>query len=253
MKRVTGVISALLICLISFSAYAADTNMYTDSISSDNNRLFDVPIYIKSSKILTAAAFTLKYDTSKIAFRNVSATVSGATVKYAENNGKLKLIFLCANGVKVNKKSLIARVKFKTVAAEGSIISITASDFVNYKAVNFTPPASVNSEITVNGKSPSTSSVKPRDSLTSSKTTVNGKTSSVSGRAATGETVANGDDSENPDDEDKGLISEINAMAKSGKTPWIFIICMAVLSAGAAAFLMYLIQRRNKRDEKDKK
>lgn len=247
MKRIIAFFAVLFLLVTPFSAYASYTKMSTDNINADNNRIFDVPVYMNSSKILTAATFTVKYNPSAVAFRKAGTTIPNAKVNYVDNNGTVKAVFLCSNGVKINKKSLIVSVKFKTLQAGRSDIVVSASDTVDLNAKNFTAPSSVKSTVTVGGK---TERIK-YNRRTAKRNSRSAKTDADSEEEEIGEPYVEGkDDSNDSNSGDDGNIPEINSTLNSGKISPVLIICVALLSVILTALVMYAVTK--KKDNKTK-
>ncbi len=244
MKRLLSIFIALMLFTVSFSANAAST-LGTKNITADNNRLFEIPVLVRSSKVLTAATFTLKYDTSAIAFRKTTAAFPEATVKSAEKNGSVKVIFLCPNGVKVSKNSQLFSVTFKTLKQGSSFINITASDFVDLRAKNFTPPNSVKCRVSVNERGEA--------SAKSAKAVGKSADGYVYSDNSTEEVTKSSKKDDSSELESQGLLSDYeNALSSVGISPG-FIIALVIVSIISTAFVMYFITRKKNNDKNNKK
>lgn len=246
MKRIIAILAVLFLLITPLSAYASDSKMYTDNIKADNNRLFDVPIYLSSPKTLCAATFTVSYNPSAVAFRKASANISNAKVKFVDNGRKVKAIFLCPNGVRINKKSLIISVKLKTLREGSSDINISASDTVSVNTKNFTPPASVKCNVICGGKTSriKDAGVSARSSRNRSSRYYNARNSESDD--ADNDSVSSGNSSENVND---GY--EVDASTGNIEPPIYLVICVALLSAIITALVMYFATRKKKNDKND--
>ena len=239
MKRLIAIL-AVLVLVTPFSAFASDTKMYTDNIKADNNRLFDVPVYMSSPKTLAAATFTLNYNPSAVAFRKASANITNARVKFVDNGRKVKAIFLCPNGVKIKKKSLIISVKFKTLQEGSSDISVSASDTVSVNAKNFTPPAEVKCNVISGGK---TSRIKDSSASAKSRYYKNNSKSAKKSSKSDVKKSSNGNSSDNGYDMD--------ASSGEKEPPIYLIICVALLSAIVTALVMYFATHKKNSGKND--
>lgn len=243
MKRLLSIFIALMLFAVSFSANAVST-LGTKNITADNNRLFEIPVIVKSPKALTAATFTLKYDKSAAAFRKTTAAFPEATVKSVEKNGSVKVIFLCPNGVKVSKNSQLFSVTFKTLKQGSSFINITASDFVDSKAKNFTPPSSVKCRVSVNEKGEA-----------SAKSAKGGGVSAdgyVYSDNSTEEVTKSSKKDDNSGSEKGGDLSDYENVLGSTKISPYFIVCLILASSLLTAGVMYFLTRKKKNNKDDK-
>lgn len=159
--------------LLSSSAWCATTSkIKVNSVSVKNNRLFDVQISITSAKSLTASTFTLEYDSTAVEFRSVSTAQNSCVVKATDKNGKATAIFLSGSGINLKDSPVLFTAKFKSIKSGNTNIKISASDCVNGKVKNFTPPKSATCKVTITGSASSdSSSGKSSSSHSTSKTT----------------------------------------------------------------------------------
>ena len=153
MRIACVILSAVVFLFSAVSAEAVDTKLYGGKISAKNGRYFDVPVYMQSSFALSAATFTLKYDTKELSYSRAYTDIPSAKVKSRYTDGSVKVIFLCPEGLRINKKSRFLNVRFKAVSAGSCSIKITSEDCVDPKAKNFTAPKSVNCTVYTGGKS----------------------------------------------------------------------------------------------------
>lgn len=249
MKKLISVLAVVLVIFqLPLIVSASDTELYTNNVSAKSNRLFDVYIDVKSPKIISAATFTLSYNTSAAAFRTVRSNISGAEVKSADKNGKVKVIILIPNGVKVNKKSALLSVRFKALQAGSSEIKITPSDFVDVNAKIFKAPPSVKSKVIADGKTaPIKSAAKVRRAGKTAVSRTSGK--SVEGDADISEGDADAADGLSP--EDGGLMSAFDSTV-NGDNPNLPIIILVALCAVLTVAGLILILKKTKDDKNDK-
>ena len=247
MKKLISVVAVVLFLLqLPFAVSASDTNLYAKNVSAKSNRLFDVNIDIKSPRIISASTFTLSYNPSAVAFRNASSDIPGAEVKSADKNGKVKVIILIPNGVKVNKKSAFINVRFKALQAGSSVIKISPSDFVDVNAKNFKVPASAKCKVMTDGK---TAPIKNR-TRRAGKTAAAGKNKSDIDAADVPEGDADAADGLSP--EEDGLMNVFDSTV-NGEDNNLRIIILIVVCAVLTAAGIIIILKKSKSDKSDKK
>lgn len=248
MKKLISVLAVVLFLLqLPIAVSASDTVLYTKNVSAKSNRLFDVYIDVKSPKIISASTFTLSYNPSAVAFRNASSNIQGSEVKSADNNGKVKVIILIPNGVKVNKKSALLSVRFKALRAGSSVININPSDFVDVNAKNFKVPASAKCKVVTDGK---TAPIKNR-TRRAGKTALarkNGNNSDDDADVPEGD----GDAADGLSPEEDGLVNVLDATANGENNDLRIIILIAVCAVMTAAGII-IILKKSKNDKNDKK
>jgi hypothetical protein len=250
LKKLISVLAVvLLIFQLPLTVSASDAKLYTNNVSAKSNRLFDVYIDVKSPKIVSAATFTLSYNPSAVAFRNAGSNISGAEVKSADNNGKVKVIILIPNGVKVNKKSSLLSVRFKALQAGSSEIKISPSDFVDVNAKNFKAPSPVKSKVITDGKSTPIKRAKSRRAGKTATARKNGK--NIEGDADVPEGDADAADGLSPEDE--GLMSAFDSTVNGDNPNLPIIILVAVCAVLTAAGLIFILKKtKDDKNDKDK-
>lgn len=259
MRKTVSVFAAVILSLLSFiSAFASDTVMYTEKLSAPLNRLFDVPIYIKSEKTLSAASFNIKYDSKKTAFRNALCDIENSKVKFKDENGFVKVIFLCESGVNLKKKSKLLYLRFKSIDTSSTAVTIAADDFVDSGAKTFTPPGQVVCKINENAEDEIADESELNDSQTGAKVSSDGKYKIVKGkripnkkfRYKTNKSTSSRykKDSEN---KKKGLFGRMNTSGKFLNPSLLIIICVAIsmLIFTTAVMINLSINSRNKKKE----
>lgn len=153
-KRLSALAAAVVVLLISaFGVGSLDTKLYSQNINVDNNRLFDVSVCVKSGSVLAAGTFSLSYDNSAVAFRRVYSDTDFVKVRSVDSGKRVKVIFLCSNGIRVDKKSELFKVRFKSLSPGSTEIKISAFDVVNGNAKNISPPAPAKCVVNISGKS----------------------------------------------------------------------------------------------------
>ena len=134
------IISFCAVFFILFSVFMPVVNcadsIVTENVTAQKNRLFDVNVAVDSHKIISAATFIIKYDSSKLAWRGGKTELSNSLVKYRNKDNQVKLIFLCADGIALDKSKTLFSVKFKALDYGESKISISASDCVSNNLKN---------------------------------------------------------------------------------------------------------------------
>ena len=134
------IISFCAVFFILFSVFMPVVNcadsIVTENVTAQKNRLFDVNVAVDSDKIISAATFIIKYDSSKLAWREGKTELSNSLVKYRNKDNQVKLIFLCADGIALDKSKTLFSVKFKALDYGESKISISASDCVSNNLKN---------------------------------------------------------------------------------------------------------------------
>lgn len=176
-------VAAALIVLFAASASAAEESITTKNLTVKTDRLFEVNVGFKSSRTITAARFTLKYNKNDIAIRQAVCNLSQAKVRYNDSNGKTDVIFVYSSGVRCSEFSTLFSVKYKKMNDNNTDISITASDCVDKNLKSFTPPKSAVCKVKgVAGSSSSASSAgkSKKGSSASGKSAYSGKSKSSS-------------------------------------------------------------------------
>lgn len=134
------IISFCAVFFILFSVFMPVVNcadsIVTENVTAQKNRLFDVNVAVDSHKIISAATFIIKYDSSKLAWRGGKTELSNSLVKYRNKDNQVKLIFLCADGIALDKSKTLFTVKFKALDYGESKISISAADCVSNNLKN---------------------------------------------------------------------------------------------------------------------
>ena len=87
-KRITKIMSAILICLFTFymygfTAYAASNiDFALTEKSTDNNRLFTINMQAKSNEKISAALFCFTYDKNMFEFRSMKCNDDESEIEY---------------------------------------------------------------------------------------------------------------------------------------------------------------------------
>lgn len=152
LKYITSIL-CLLCFLISAPASAAGERIATSNVKVKNGRLFEVKIGVKSSRIITAARFTLTYNKNDIDVRQPVCNLSRAQVRFNDKNGSTEIIFLCSDGVKCSDFPTLFSMKYKKISDNNTSVKIKAYDCVDNNLKNFTPPASAVCKVYSDGKS----------------------------------------------------------------------------------------------------
>ncbi|MGN1139416.1 MAG: hypothetical protein ACI4RM_08190 [Ruminococcus sp.] len=101
------IISFCAVFFVLFSVFVPVVNcadsIITENVTAYKNRLFDVNVAVDSHKTISAATFIIKYDSNKLALRGGKTELSHGLVKYRNKDNQVKLIFLCPNGVTLDK------------------------------------------------------------------------------------------------------------------------------------------------------
>ena len=112
-------IISIICCAVLFCAVfpasvsgAASDKIISNTESVKNNRIFSVPVSIKSDKMLTAATFTLSYDKNAVSYRSVETDIDDAIVKAYDEDGKTTVIFLHGDGVSLSDTPLLLNVRY---------------------------------------------------------------------------------------------------------------------------------------------
>lgn len=162
------------------SAFAIEPiNFVASNIECDCNRLFTVDFSAKSFEKLSAAIFEIDYDNSFIEYREIS-TNENSIVAAKDYNGKIKISFLCSNGLDVTEEKNLFSIKFKAIKSGNTNISFNVFDCVNSNLESITDCNCVSSNITINENSSTkkSSSNSKTNSRGSSSSNNNNKTSS---------------------------------------------------------------------------
>lgn len=237
---------SLIICLVVPSVYsvnAYDNRIITDNITTKNNRIFEVPVGLSSVKKITAGTFTLKYDTSDVEFRGVSALASDSRVKAVDRKGETTVIFVSADGVSLGDAPYLFTVKYKKISENNCDIKISASDCVDDKVNSFSAPSSAVCNVKY---SPNASN--------KSKYTRKGKKTSNNSKSQSQDNDIVGD--ENFDtDEEQSFVSTINTAIGGNSYPFVLaaVIIAALFASSLTAAIIIRGGKDKKSDEKDDK
>lgn len=246
MKRIIAVF--LLIFLIlpsSVTVYAAESSkLVCKDVSTDNNRLFRIKISINSDKTLTAATFIVKYDNSVIDYRSARGIKNDSTVKANSKSGKLKLIYLCSDGVDLSKGKNLFYIEFKAEEPSVSTIKIEADDCVNGKLKNFSNPDSCSCTVTVKSSGSSSSSGGSSVRRGSS------GGSSSSDKSDDGDTESEDSDIVTKKNDSDGVFSDIVTAVGDNTGSPAFWICLVIVAIAFAVMCFYKL-RHSKNEDKN--
>ncbi len=153
MKRILTILicmlaAAVIIAATSLRSFASGDRIVARGINVNANRLFDIKVGVKSSKALSAGTFKLRYDVSKYEFRSLKTEAVSCEAKASDNNGIVRIVFLCENGLRLDNTPLLFSVKFKKLNEESGSVKISASDFVDENVKSFSPPSGIKCTIT---------------------------------------------------------------------------------------------------------
>jgi hypothetical protein len=117
-----GVFIALSVILLMSGtvANASDGAIITNDVEARSNRIFDVQVMMKSSKILSAASFELSYNVDKLSFREVKANAPVSKVR-AYDDAEIKITASDCVDVKAKKFSLPTSATCKVTSIGGSV------------------------------------------------------------------------------------------------------------------------------------
>lgn len=241
-KSFFTVIFVLIITAFSGASVFAAT-LSTKNITADNNRLFDVPIIMKSKSVISAATFNIYYDSSTAVFRKAYTDITSAKVRCVDSGKRVKVIFLCPNGVKISKNSLLLNVRFKTISEGASKIKISAEDCVDYNAESFPAPKPIVCKVNVNGKAGIVRSGKSagRNGIKS----YNKSYDKSSSRSSDKNNSGNDGDSSVSDKEEEGLLEDFSSIAGEKNNPILMVIFIAAAVIAAVTFAAIMLRREN--------
>ena len=158
-KRLTKIISAVLICFFTFymygfTAYAASNiDFALTEKSTDNNRLFTINMQAKSNEKISAALFYFTYDTDMFEFRSMKCSDDESEIEYNETDEGVKAVFLNSDGKRISDGDTLFTLTFKSVSSGSSSIDFTVSDCVNSNTEYMNIGKCTSADITVNSKS----------------------------------------------------------------------------------------------------
>ncbi len=158
-KRLTKIISAVLICFFTFymygfTAYAASNiDFALTEKSTDNNRLFTINMQAKSNEKISAALFYFTYDKDMFEFRSMKCSDDESEIEYNETDKGVKAVFLNSDGKRISDGDTLFTLTFKSVSSGSSSIDFTVSDCVNSNTEYMNIGKCTSADITVNSKS----------------------------------------------------------------------------------------------------
>jgi len=148
---------AIVLCLVTIFASVVIINaensvsVRSGDVKVNNNRLFDVDIYVDSFFSFTAATFEFSYDNRMMEYREVSTEVSGGMVRATDKESKVKAIFLKNDGVSANGEVKLFSVKFKSIAEGSCNVAISMYDVVDNNAMSTNNETSTQIVVSVSG------------------------------------------------------------------------------------------------------
>ena len=161
MKRIMPfcVVFCILFFVFAPVVQGAD-NILVENINADKNRIFDVNVSIDSHKTVSAVTFIIKYDSGKIAWRGGKTELSQSLIRYSNKGDRVKLIFLCSDGIALDKNKNLFTLKFKALDYGKSKIEISTGDCVSNSLKNIDNFESSSCYVTVNSTHKNTGAVK---------------------------------------------------------------------------------------------
>ncbi|MCH5298132.1 MAG: hypothetical protein J1E96_00060 [Ruminococcus sp.] len=228
-----------------FCATAYDNKIITDSVTTKNNRIFEVPVGISSEKTMTAGTFTLSYDTSDVEFRGVSALTPDSRVKAVDRKGETTVIFVCADGVSLKDEPYLFAVKYKKISEKNSDIKISVSDCVDGDVKNFSAPDSAVCKVKYSPNASTTSKYTRKSKKTSSSTKSKSKSQSQNDDIFGDEYFDN--------DDEQGSVPIINTTTGSNSYPFVLaaVIIAALFASSLCAAIIIRSEKSKKTNEKD--
>lgn len=222
---------------------AYGNKIITDSVTTKNNRIFEIPVGISMNRKMTAGTFTLSYDSSDVEFRGVSALAPDSKVKAVDRKGETVVIFVCADGISLKEAPCLFTVKYKKISENNCDIKISVSDCVDSDVKNFSAPDSAVCKVKYSAKA---SNNKPKYTKKNTKNT-NSKSNSQSNN----DDIIS-DDNYNSDNE-QGLVSTINTVTGGNSYPLVLaaVIIAALFASSLAAAIIIRSGKDKKTEEKD--
>ena len=156
LKKILSIVLCLTFIFCSAVIVKAEksVNVWSENIETQNNRLFDVEVYVDSSFSLTAVTCEILYDKTVMEYREANTDIANGQVRAADTKGKVKAIFLKDDGISANTKVKLFSAKFKGISEGSCDIKISMSDFVNEYAEDINYETSTVINVTVSGKAP---------------------------------------------------------------------------------------------------
>lgn len=148
---------------VSFSLEGADAK---------KGRLFTVSLNAQGDcNDFSACRVTIEYDSSKIAFRELSIEDSESEIEHTEKDGRITLVFLSVNGIDITDKKCIAKITFKAENSGTAPITLSADQCIDNSANDLAVGSTSGVDIEISGgdntQKPDSSTEKTTNSETS--------------------------------------------------------------------------------------
>lgn len=256
MKPIT--IKAILCCCIciiacwtfsTFADAAESVSFALDAKEAPVNRLIEVGVRASSSRRLSAALFTFRYDTKLLEFREVIAPKDAKTVCHAADS-TVTVSYLCTQGAELSGNPVLFSLSFKTLTQGSTSVGFTVKECVDAETVEFMPIGSCTEGVITIGSAAAV----PTERTAAVKATKATKTPSKPQKqsvAASSPVPSNGDDENRLTD--LGTINSVYQQEPDKLTPLI-VLCVSV--AAGIIFAVYFVYRiktdRNNKNRNDR-
>lgn len=167
-----------MILFSSINCFAAESvDFSVEDCETPINRLFTVNVTAKSDIAISAATFEFTYDKSMFEYRSTKAYYDDSQIAANETDDKLKIVFLNTYGQNIKDGDIIFTITFKAVKSGYGYIDFSVYDCVDSNVEFMDVGKCTSSKVTVNDKS---SSISEKSKNSNNKS--DGKSSSKSSR-----------------------------------------------------------------------
>ena len=106
-----------------------------EGTSAKEGRLFTVSLNAQGDCAdFSACRITVDYDSSKIAFSELSIKDSEGELEHTVTDGRITLVFLSVNGIDITQKKCIAEITFKAENSGTAPITVSADECIDNNA-----------------------------------------------------------------------------------------------------------------------
>lgn len=249
--RIAAVFLVCALLIPALPVFATENvSFYMDEATCGTNRLMDAAMHARGPAPLCAALFEIFFDASILEFRGVKAPDGATVVSSSGDGGRVKLSYLCAEGISLSSGNVLFTVSFKTLAEGNASISFTVSECVGTDAEFLSVGTCSAGAVTV--RSQTTAAQNRQKSSRLSGTTSSGKTTSRTAngsRGQTGSSVKQTSDSDTPvSTEQKALdgksINDVIQKDYDRVVPLVLLSLSAILALIFTGFLVLKLKQR---------
>lgn len=247
MKRVISVIAIIAVIITSIlSVYAESFADFTvESVSSEPNRIINIPVKCEYSGKLSAAVFDFSYDKALLEFRGAE-TDNNSKVKSAETDSGIKIVYYNYSGVTAAENTIF-NLNFKTLNMGKTDIAFSVSGTVDSGANPISPGRCTSGTVEIQKQSAGSSST-GKSSATDKSSSA--KTKSQSSKLDS--KAENDDEEEESTLENLGTINDVSGKASDNSILVYILIAIGIIILLFTGIKIGTVISAKKRDKTNK-